>query len=251
MTRRDLLAGAAGATLSPLALAQAPAMTMDEKKPLVAFVYDDFATLDLVGALSFLSMHGNVRTVAKGRRTVTSADGLKIQPDHGFADCPKEIDLLIVPGGSKGTIRALEDPATMGFLATHGARATRLVSVCTGAALLGAAGLLKGKRATTHWAIHSLLQDFGATAVHARYVHDGRLWTAAGVTAGLDLGLAMVAELYGEPHARLMQLAEEYDPAPPFDAGTPKKAAPATIREVEEHTRTLVEAVRKAARRMT
>ena len=124
-------------------------------------------------------------------------------PTHTFANCP-HLDLICIPGGSEG--------------------AKYITSVCTGAFVLGVAGLLKGRRATTHWAYTDLLPLVGATHEKARIVKDGNVTTAGGVTAGIDFGLSVVAEIAGERTARKIQLGIEYDPAPPFDSGHPDRA---------------------------
>lgn len=260
MTRRDLLA--AGTAAATAALAQrleaaglpalgAPQGQMDmggaAARPVAMLLYPGFAALDLVGPNAWLAMHGNVRYVAKTMRPVRSDDGLTFQPTQTLASCPKDLDVLLVPGGDEGTLAAMRDEETVRFLRTRGARASHVCSVCTGVALLGAAGLLEGKRATGHWMVRDLLPLFGATPVPERVVRDGRLWTAAGVTAGLDLGMAMVVHLYGEEHARTMQLAMEYDPKPPLDAGTPAKAGPELTRAVREHSKHLLDGVRNVA----
>lgn len=114
------------------------------------------------------------------------------------------------------------------------AQARYITSVCSGALVLGAAGLLKGKRATTHWYAHDFLEEFGAIPVDARIVEDGKLITAGGVTSGIDFGLALVARLLGQAEAEIVQLSLEYAPAPPFRSGTPAEASPAVLAEAKE-----------------
>lgn len=260
MTRRDLLAAGTAAATAALAsrleaaglpVAEAAQGQMDmggaAAKPIAMLLYPGFAALDLVGPNAWLAMHGNVRYVAKAMRPVRSDDGLVFQPTQTLASCPKDLDVLLVPGGDEGTLAAMRDEETLRFLRTRGARANHVASVCTGVALLGAAGLLEGRRATGHWMVRDLLPLFGATPVQERVVRDGRLWTAAGVTAGLDLGMAMVAELYGEEHAKLMQLAMEYDPKPPFHAGTPALAGHELTRQVRQRSKPFLDGVRNVA----
>ena len=137
---------------------------------------------------------------------------------------PADLDILFVPGGSQGTLKVMQDPKQIAWIADRARRAKLVASVCTGSMILGQAGLLRGKRATTHWATHALLKDFGAVPVDERVVWDGGLVTGAGVSAGLDLGLSVVARLRDKPYAQGVQLLAEYAPQPPFNAGTPKSA---------------------------
>jgi cyclohexyl-isocyanide hydratase len=147
-----------------------------------------------------------------------------------FGECPA-LDVLCIPGGG-GVNALLEDAEVLGFVREQAARARYVTSVCTGSMVLGAAGLLRGRRATTHWLSHDFLEKFGAIPVHGRVVRDGNLITAGGVTAGIDFGLAVVAELMGQAQAEGIQLALEYAPEPPFRAGTPEEAPPAVLAAV-------------------
>ena len=149
--------------------------------------------------------------------------GLSLVPTRTFANCPP-LDLICVPGGVTGVIEAIGDRETVEFVGRQAANTKYLTSVCTGAFVLGAAGLLRGRRATTHWAYTDLLPLYGATHEKARVVKDGNLITAGGVTSGIDFGLSVVAEIAGEAVARTIQLGIEYDPAPPFDSGHPSRA---------------------------
>jgi cyclohexyl-isocyanide hydratase len=146
-------------------------------------------------------------------------------PTHTFADCPA-LDLICVPGGAEGVIAAANDRETVDFVRKQAGQAKYVTSVCTGAFILGAAGLLRGRRATTHWAFTDLLPLVGATHEKARVVKDGNVITAGGVTSGIDFGLSVVAEIAGEQTARTIQLGIEYDPAPPFSCGHPDRAPP-------------------------
>jgi cyclohexyl-isocyanide hydratase len=165
------------------------------------------------------------RTVvaAKSKGPVPSDCGLSLLPTDSFADAPP-FDLICVPGGVKGVIGAIGDRETIDFVRRQAAGAQYITSVCTGAFVLGVAGLLQGRRATTHWAYTELLPLLGAKYEKARIVRDGNLITAGGVTAGVDFGLSVVAEVAGETTARTIQLGIEYDPAPPFDSGDPERA---------------------------
>jgi len=159
-----------------------------------------------------------------------SVTKLVLTPDATFETCP-QLDVLCVPGGA-GINGLLTDEETLAFVRAQGERARFVTSVCTGALLLGVAGLLKGKRATTHWASHDLLKALGAEPVHERVVRDGALMTGGGVTAGIDFALALVAELAGREVAEAIQLNLEYAPAPPFAAGRPETAPDAVVRAV-------------------
>ena len=150
--------------------------------------------------------------------------GLGLVPTHTFANCPP-LDLICVPGGSYGVVKAIGDRDTIDFVRRQADGAKYVTSVCTGAFILGVAGLLKGRRATTHWAFADLLPLVGATHEKARVVKDGNVITAGGVTSGIDFGLSVVAEIAGETAARTIQLGIEYDPAPPFDFGSSRPGA--------------------------
>jgi cyclohexyl-isocyanide hydratase len=197
-------------------------------------VFPKVQQLDLTGPYEVFASwpEARVRLVAKSVAPVVSATGLKLMPDVAFAECP-QLDVICVPGGV-GVNPLLSDEETLAFLRRQAAGARATTSVCTGALVLGAAGLLKGRRATTHWASHDLLAAFGAIPVNERVVRDGdvtsggAVMTGGGVTAGVDFALALVAEMAGRKVAEAIQLALEYAPAPPFDAGTPERA-PAEI----------------------
>jgi cyclohexyl-isocyanide hydratase len=190
--------------------------------------------LDLTGPYEvFASMPAaNVHLVWKDRSAITSATGLVLAPTMTFAECPT-LDVLCIPGGG-GVNALLEDAEVLDFVRAQAARARYVTSVCSGSLVLGAAGLLRGRRATTHWLSHDFLAKFGAIPVHGRVVRDGNLITAGGVTAGIDFGLAVVAELAGQAQAEAIQLALEYAPQPPFRAGTPDEAPPAVLAAVRK-----------------
>ncbi len=199
-------------------------------------VYPEFTALDALGPHYALAgmMGATVRFVAKTRDIVPCEGGGKsgfcVRPQHTFADCPDNLDLLLVPGGLTGTFAAIEDKETIQFLQSR-AKTTKLVgSVCTGSLVLGAAGLLKGRRATSHWQMLEVLKDCGATPVSERVVFDGTdRVTAAGVSAGLDLGMELVRRYRGDFYAKGVQLLGEYDPQPPFPGGGNPKTADATV----------------------
>jgi cyclohexyl-isocyanide hydratase len=164
--------------------------------------------------------------IAKTLEPVSSDRGLHILPSCTFDNCPS-LNLICVPGGA-GVVDALADVETVEFIRRQGAHAQFVTSVCIGAFLLGAAGLLKGRRAATHWAYVDLLPLVGASHEKGRIVRDGNVFTSGGVTSGIDFAFRIVAELAGPEVAQAIQLAIEYDPSPPFDAGHPDKASEAT-----------------------
>jgi cyclohexyl-isocyanide hydratase len=188
-------------------------------------IFPDLTQLDLTGPLQVLARLPDSTTfiVAKSISPVPSDCGLSLLPTHTFANCPA-LDLICIPGGVKGAIGAIGDRETIDFVRRQASTAKYVTSVCTGAFVLGVAGLLKGRRATTHWAYTELLPLVGATYEKARIVQDGNLFTAGGVTAGVDFGLSIAAEIAGDTVARTIQLGIEYDPAPPFDSGHPDRA---------------------------
>lgn len=188
-------------------------------------IFPDLTQLDLTGPLQVLARlpDSTAFIVAKSISPVPSDCGLSLVPTHTFANCPA-LDLICTPGGVKGVIGAIGDRETVDFVRRQASTAKYVTSVCTGAFVLGVAGLLKGRRATTHWAYTELLPLVGATHEKARIVQDGNLFTAGGVTAGVDFGLSIAAEIAGDTVARTIQLGIEYDPAPPFDSGHPDRA---------------------------
>jgi cyclohexyl-isocyanide hydratase len=188
-------------------------------------IFPDLTQLDFTGPLQVLSRLPQSAThiVAKSAAPVPSDCGLGLVPTHTFANCPP-LDLICIPGGSEGVAGIINDRETIEFVRQQAGAAKYVTSVCTGAFVLGVAGLLKGRRATTHWAYTDLLPLVGATHEKARVVKDGNVITGGGVTAGIDFGLRVIAEVAGETTARKIQLGIEYDPAPPFDSGHPDKA---------------------------
>jgi cyclohexyl-isocyanide hydratase len=191
---------------------------------IVFVLFDNVTQLDFSGPVQFLSrMPGaKVFVTSKDGNAVTTDCGFSILPTASFADCVAA-DIICVPGGH-GVREAIADRAIVDFVRSQAAHAKWVTSVCTGAFILGAAGLLQDKRATCHWAYTHLLPLFGATHEAARVVRDGNLVTAGGVTSGIDFALELIALISGEDAARSIQLALEYDPAPPFTGGTPDTA---------------------------
>jgi cyclohexyl-isocyanide hydratase len=188
-------------------------------------IFRDVTQLDFTGPLQVLSRlpQSAIHIIAKSTAPVPSDCGLALVPTHNFLNCPP-LDLICIPGGSEGVAGIINDGETIEFVRQKAGAAKYVTSVCTGAFVLGVAGLLKGRRATTHWAYTDLLPLVGATYERARAVKDGNVITAGGVTAGIDFGLSVIAEIAGETTARRVQLGIEYDPAPPFDSGHPDKA---------------------------
>lgn len=190
-------------------------------------LYDRFTALDCIGPYELLSRvpGGRVRFVAKKAGPVTTDTRmLTIVAEAAIADVPRP-DILLVPGGP-GEEAALADPEIVDWVA-HAHETTKwTTSVCTGSLILGAAGLLKGLDATTHWASAARLADFGARYTEKRVVRQGKIITGAGVSAGIDMGLTLVAAEFGDDFAKALQLGIEYDPQPPFDCGAPSKASP-------------------------
>ena len=191
-------------------------------------VYPGMTIMDLIGPhCMFGSLMGaTIHIVAKSLDPVTSDAGLTIIPTATFDTCPRDLTVLFTPGGTDGTLAAASDPDTLAFMADRGSRAKYVTSVCSGSLILGAAGLLKDYKATSHWSCREALAGFGAIPTEARVVRDRNRITGAGVTAGLDFGLAMVAELRDQTYAECTQLMSEYDPDPPFNAGSMKTAPP-------------------------
>jgi cyclohexyl-isocyanide hydratase len=191
-------------------------------------LYPGFTMLDLVGPLTVFSMHAKLHLFWKTLEPVASDSGVGLLPTTLLSNCPEKLDVLFVPGGF-GTEAAMADAELIAFLQTAAQRADYITSVCSGSLLLGAAGLIDGYRATTHWALHDALSQFGAQPVKARVVTDRNRISGGGVTAGIDFGLTVLAQLRGADVAQMVQLMMEYDPQPPFDAGSPEKAGNAVV----------------------
>ena len=215
-----------------------PAMGPDMNKvhwegneQIAMLMYPGMTVLDLIGPQSMFGslMGAKVLLVAKTLAPVTSDAGVTITPYATFETCPRDLTVLFTPGGTDGTLAAASDHETLAFMADRGARAKYVTSVCSGSLILGAAGLLKGYKATSHWSVRHVLSGFGAIPTDARVVRDRNRITGAGVTAGLDFGLTMVAELRDPLYAECTQLVSEYDPDPPFHAGS-MKTAPAGVK---------------------
>ena len=188
-------------------------------------IFPELTQLDFSGPQQVLARlpQSAMHIVAKSVAPVPSDSGLSLVPTHTFENCPR-LDLICIPGGITGVVRAMGDQETIEFVQRQSRTAKYVTSVCTGAFILGAAGLLKGRRATTHWAFTELLPLVGATHEKRRVVKDGNLITAGGVTSGIDFGLRVVADIAGEAVSQGIQLSLEYDPHPPFASGHPDRA---------------------------
>jgi cyclohexyl-isocyanide hydratase len=210
-------------------------------------VFPNVQQLDLTGPYEVFASwpQARVQLVGRSLEPVAASTGLWLKPDMTFEDAP-QLDVLCVPGG-QGINALMSDEAAIAFVRRQAERARFVTSVCTGALLLGAAGLLRDKRATTHWASHHLLETLGATPVRARVVRDGNLVTGGGVTAGIDFALTLVAELAGRGVAEAIALNLEYAPAPPFDAGSPETAPAEVVQAVRKRVAPLIEDRRQLA----
>lgn len=187
-------------------------------------LYPELTQLDLTGPFEVFSRmpDAQVHLIWKTLEPIQSDTGLKLLPTTKMADC-SDLDVICVPGGP-GQIDLMQDEEVLGFLRRQGAKAQYITSVCTGSLLLGAAGLLKGYKASTYWACTDMLAGYGATYERGRVVKDRNRITGGGVTAGIDFALTVVAELVGERAAKMIQLSIEYNPAPPFNCGHPDVA---------------------------
>ncbi len=200
-------------------------------------VYPGMFLMDLIGPLTVFEalMNREIHLLWKNLDAVNDlkSEGstyIPIRPTTAFKDCPSNLDVLFVPGGVPGTFAMMEDAEVISFLAEQGKTAKYVTSVCTGSLILGAAGLLNGYRATSYWSMIDVLKEFGAIPARGRVVIDRNRITGGGVTAGIDFGLKIIGALRSPEYAQAVQLYLEYDPAPPYNAGSPLKA-PARVRE--------------------
>lgn len=229
------LTGAVAGMLATKALAAdstgAPAAPHGVRR-IAMIVYPRMTALDLIAPQLIFAVLPNtdVQLVWKDRQTVLSDTGVPIVPTQAFDEVATGLTAVFVPGGS-GSYPVMNESNVVAFLQRVGPSAQYVTSVCTGSLILGASGLLRGYRATTHWVVHDVLATLGAIPVSERVVVDRNRITGAGVTAGLDFGLIMAAKLQSDDYARMLQLVFEYDPQPPFDAGSEAKAGEKTDRE--------------------
>lgn len=209
-------------------------------------VFPGITQLDMTGPFEvFARIPGaNVHLAWKNLDPVRSDTGLLLTPTVTFETCPA-LDVICIPGGP-GVNPLLNDDDAKAFVCKHAEQARYVTSVCTGALLLGAAGLLDGYKAATHWAAREFLTAFGATPVETRVCIDRNRITGGGVTAGIDFGLALAAELIGRQNAEAIQLFMEYNPAPPFNAGSPQSVEPAVLKHFRETMHDVI-ATRRAA----
>lgn len=201
---------------------------------IVMLTYPGLTQLDLTGPYEVLARFPELKLYLAWKTTapVDDALGLRLIPSVTFTECP-QADILFVPGGP-GQMALMQDEEVLGFLRQQARRAQWIASVCTGSLVLAAAGLLTGYRATCHWMSIEQLALFGAIPVSERVVRDGNRLTGAGVTSGIDFALTLGAELFGSDRARQVQLAMEYDPAPPFADGSPASADPSIEEQVRK-----------------
>jgi len=215
-----------------------------------AIIFPKMDQCDFTGPFEVLSRlpDSTFHIAWKRRGSIRDYHGLILTPEVSLEECP-QLDLLVVPGG-QGQEALMEDGEVLSFIRDQSRGAIYVFSVCTGALLCGAAGLLKGVKATTHWSAFHLLEYYGAIPTDARVVEDGRMVSAAGVTAGFDGALVITSRLRGEDAAREIQLAMEYAPEPPFDSGSPKAARPQTLEAATRSASQITSARLTTARRM-
>lgn len=257
ISRRNFLSAVAAAPLlfsaAGMSRAEAGLEAMEAPAPadadhIAMVVYPGFTALDFMGPHHFLGgmpkAKIHVVTTQPALAPVPSDLGLLVQPTTTMADCPTDVTLVFVPGGTAGTIAAASDPQVLEFVADRASRARYVTSVCTGSLILGAAGLLVGKRATSHWVTVPLLEQFGAVPVRERVVRDGKLITGAGVSAGLDFGISVVEEMHGRMVAEAGVLISEYAPEPPIVGGTLETARPEIAAMMQQNLAGFVEQAR-------
>lgn len=217
-------------------------------------LFPDLRPLDLIGPAEVFNAAPNteIHLAWKTLDPIATSGGWRLCPTTTFADCP-QMDVICAPGGV-GQIALMDDDETLDFLRRQAAGARYVTSVCTGSLILGAAGLLKGYRAACHWMSRDQLALLGATPVADRVVKDRNRITGSGATAGIDFGLALIAELCGVEEAKCVQLDLEYDPQPPFKAGSPERASRAmvdkTMRKFAERQTRRLAATKSAAARL-
>lgn len=199
-------------------------------------IYPGLTQLDFTGAFEVLSRvpGAQVHVLWKDRETVVSDTGLQIIPTTRLDECP-DLDVLCIPGGP-GQLDIMDDNSIVDFVAKQGEQAKYVTSVCTGSLLLGAAGLLQGYKATSHWMWVDALSEYGAIPTKGRVVRDRNRLTGGGVTAGIDFALTLAAELCGTEMAQAIQLGIEYNPSPPFQAGSPENAPPSLVERMRSRT---------------
>ncbi|QRK04843.1 DJ-1/PfpI family protein [Archangium violaceum] len=215
------------ATLLAVPVACAHSAERNQKISVAILLFPGFDPLDVVGPLELYSYNPefDVSLVAKTLDRVPSSNPLVALDPTSTLEAFEHPDVLVIPGGGTGVAAARKDPVILNWIKTAHQTSRYTTSVCTGALILGEAGLLEGKKATTHWELQSRLADHGASYQDSRYVQDGKVITSAGVSAGMDMSLYLIGLLSGETMAQAVQLAVQYDPQPPFDSGHPSRAS--------------------------
>lgn len=206
-------------------------------------VYPDVFQLDVMAAYQILSFPPNakIHLIWKNLTPLISNEDLIITPTTTFDNCP-QLDVICVPGGGMGQVEVMKDREILNFLQQQGSAAKYITSVCTGSMILAAANLLKGYKATCHWAVREQLAMLGVEVIPERVVIDRNRITGAGVTSGIDFGLTLVSLIWGESMAKMTQLMMEYDPQPPFNAGTPEKAEKEVVESLIQVGKPLIKA---------
>lgn len=202
------------------------------------FIFDEMQLLDFAAPYDeFCSTPEiEVSLFSETLKPITTTSGLSFAPDHDISTI-LPLDVLCIPGGN-GINRFLDNEPVLDFIRQEANKTRFVTSVCTGSLILGASGLLKGRKATTHWSAMEFLSVFGAIPVEERVVVDGPIITAGGITAGMDFGLVIIAKLLGQKTAKKTQLLMQYDPEPPFDCGTPEKAPKALVEQLQQQNST-------------
>jgi len=218
-------------------------MTTQAKYYIGLVIFPGMTQLDMTGPYQVFSMMPDTRVLLlwKTLEPVTSSEGMTILPTATFNGCPS-LDVLCVPGGAIGQVEMMQDAEVLEFLRQQGKTAKYITSVCTGSLILAAAGLLQGYRAACHWAFRDQLAMLGVEVGTERVVVDRDRITGGGVTAGIDFGLVVVAKLCGEETAKMIQLLLEYNPAPPFNAGSPESAGEILVEQVKKFGEQLIKA---------
>jgi cyclohexyl-isocyanide hydratase len=236
--------------LSPISDQEMHMIPRDTELRVGSLLFEGIDQIDLTGPFEVLSRIPNstYRIYGKTAAPVRDLKGLRLTPDAALVDAPP-LDVLHVPGG-RGQEALMDDEEVLAWIRQQAAGACSIFSVCTGARICGAAGLLKGRRATTHWASFHLLPYFGAIPVNERVVVDGAWVFAAGVTAGIDGALRLAAELRGDEAAQAIQLHMVYAPEPPFESGTPETAPAAVLEQARQSMRAITARREETARRV-
>ncbi len=212
-------------------------------------IYPGMTMLDVAGPQCVLGLTGRTHLAWKTLEPVVSDTGVSVNPSVTFEDCPRDVDVLFVPGATDNH-QLMQDGETLAFLRSFASDTRYITSVCTGSLLLGAAGLLDGYASACHWAFMDVLRELGIDARDDRVCRDRNRLSGGGVTAGIDFGLTLLAELRGEELAKTIQLGMQYSPEPPFVAGVPAEAGPEITRNMQGIIGQVVEDSRAVAREM-